>query len=155
MAEINQSQYQIEQNNQVYILSTSIIYNKLKLFCQDSNKQIFEAYFSMNDLIQLNKHFQPNHTVEQIQLYLNSIIENQKIAIAQNNSQLNIILYLNNKEQIIIPLPKKIINNVINYNNYQYNASHNIPTTNQYLHQNNNILINPPNQYYNIKSNIV
>ena len=155
MAEINKSQYQIEQNNQVYILSTSIIYNKLKLVCQESNKQIFEAYFSINDLIQLNKLFQPNHTVEQIQLYLNSIIENQKIAIAQNNSQLNIILYLNNKEQIIIPLPKKIVNNAINYNNYQYNTSHNILTTNQYLHQKNDILINPSNQYYNINSNII
>ena len=72
----------------------------------------------MNDLIKLCKYFQPNHTVEQIQGYLNGIIEKQRVGITQNNSQFNIILYLINKDQIIIPLDKKVVNNTISYNNY-------------------------------------
>ncbi len=154
MIERNQSQYQIEQNNKEYILSTSLIYNKIKIVCQDPSKQIFEGQFTMNNLIQLSKYFQPNHTVEQIQKYLNGIIENQRVAITQNNFQLNIILYLVNNDQIKIPLTKKVVNNVKNYNNYQYNAQ-NIPTTTQYLHnqQNKTIIMNPSNQYYNINNN--
>ena len=69
----------------------------------------------MNDLIKLSKYFQPNHTVEQIQGYLNGLIEKQRVGITQNNSQLNIILYLMNKDQIKIPLDKKVFNNTINY----------------------------------------
>ena len=69
----------------------------------------------MNDLIKLSKYFHPNHTIEQIHVYLNGIIENQRIGITQNNSQFNIILYLVNNDQIKIPLDKKVFNNTINY----------------------------------------
>ena len=134
MAERNQNQYHIEQNNKVYILSTSLIYDKIKIVCEDSNIQIFEGQFTMNDLIKLSKYFR-QHTIEQIHVYLNGIIENQRIGITQNNSQFNIILYLVNNDQIIIPLDKKVVNNTISYNNYQYN-NQNIQKTNNQHSQN-------------------
>ena len=54
MYERNQTHYQLEQDKNVYILSTSLIDDKIKLLCQDSNNQIFKEEFSMNDLIKLS-----------------------------------------------------------------------------------------------------
>ena len=71
MTERNEARYQLEQDNKVYILSTSLVNDKLKLVCQDSNSQIFVGEYIMNDLIKLSKYFQPNHKIEQIQNYLN------------------------------------------------------------------------------------
>ena len=50
MVERNQSLYHREYNNKVYILSTSLIYDKIKIVYEDSNIQIFEGQFTINDL---------------------------------------------------------------------------------------------------------
>ena len=131
MEERNESRYHIEQKNKIYILATSLIGDKLKLVCQDANNQTFDREFSMNELIKLSKYFQPNHTVEQIQGYLNGIIEKQRVGITQNESALSIILYLINKDQISIPLIRRESNNIFNYNNF----SNYIPQANTYIQQ--------------------
>ena len=44
MTEINEYRYKIIQNNKVYILSTSLINDKIKLVCKEySNSQIFDG----------------------------------------------------------------------------------------------------------------
>ena len=148
MVEINESRYQLEQNDKIYILSTSQIENRLKLVCQDSNSQIFIGEFTLNDLIKLSKYFQPNHKISQIQSYFNGIIENQRIGIFQNGKSLNLILFLINNDKISIPLIKKIDNNnADNYNNYINNFS--IDAANQKM-ENNNISLNSPSKYNNL-----
>ena len=72
---MNESRYQLEQENKIFILTTSLINKKIKLVCEDSNSQIFEGIFSLSDLLQISKYFQPTHTIEQIQKYLNGIID--------------------------------------------------------------------------------
>ena len=148
MVERNQSLYHIEYNNKVYILSTSLIYDKIKIVYEDSNIQIFEGQFTINDLIKLTKYFLPNHTVEKIQGYLNGIIEKKLVGITQNNSQLNIILYLINNDQIKIPLYKKVVNNTISYNNQNIQK-----IINQYLHKEQNKVNYNINIKFNIQNN--
>ena len=152
MTQRNETRYQLEQDNKIYILSTSLIGDKLKLFCQDSNSQEFEALYTITDLTQISKYFQPTHKVEQIQVYLNGIIEKQRVGISQSGSTLTIFLFLINQDQIKIPLMKKIANNNVlnynnNYNNYQNfnNTQQNIPVTNQFIQ--NQQKTNLPGQY--------
>ena len=135
MVERNESRYQLEQDHKIFILTTSLINDKIKLVCQDANAQIFDGIFSLSDLIKISKYFQPTHTIDQIQGYLNGIIEKQRVGIVQNGTAISLILYLINKDQISIPLIKKS-DNLYNYNNY------NIPTSKY---------VSNPNQFY--KSN--
>jgi len=125
MTERNKLSYQFNQDNKKYILLTSLINDKLKLVFQDySNSQIFEGEFTIKDLVNLGKYFQMTHTIDQIQSYLNGIIENQRIGIEQRDSAVVLIIYLINNDKIQIPLNKKLTsknknNKNKNYNNYQ------------------------------------
>ena len=137
MVERNESRYQLEQDNKIFILKTSLINDKIKLVCQDSNAQIFDGIFSLPELIKISRYFQPTHTIEQIQGYLNGIIERQRVGIEQNGVAISLVLYLINNDKISIPLLKKS-DNLIDINNY------NIPSTNYES--------NPSNQYYKANS---
>ena len=125
MVERNITRYHLEQSdNKSYILTTSLINDKLKLTCQDSNSQIYEGAFTIIDLLNISKYFNTTNNVEQIQKYLNGIVEKQRVEVYQDDICIKIILHLINNDNIRIPLTKKIVNT----NNY-YNIS------NQYLEQ--------------------
>ena len=151
MIERNESRYHLEQDNKTYILITSLKGDRLRLVCKDSNNSTFEQEFTMNDLTKISKYFQPTHTVEQIQGYLNGIIEKQRIGIVQNGTSLSIVLYLINNDKISIPILKKEpINNSFSYNNY--NILQNFPITNNYMQMQQTS--SSQNQFYNKNSNI-
>jgi acetolactate synthase small subunit len=161
MVERNESRYQLEQDNKIYILTTSILGDKLKLVCQDSNSQIFFGAFNLNDLLRISRYFQSTHSVEQIQKYLNGIIEKQRVSISQNGNIVTIILYLVNNDKINIPL-QNITNNYNNQKKNIYYESNNIQGLNnisgggaQYIYQNNNNqqYLNQQNYLNKIKNN--
>ena len=133
MNERNESRFQLEQDNKIYFLSISLISDKIKIVCMDSNSQIFDGEFTMNDLMNLSKYFQPTHNVGQIQKYLNGIIENQRLGIDQRFSRLHLIIYLVNNDKIRIPLNKKLTPFNQNYNkmNNNYISSERIQSKNQ------------------------
>ena len=81
MLERNETHYQLDQDNKVYILKTSLINDKIKLMCKDSFNQIYQGAFNMNDLLNISRYFSTTNSVDQVQLYLNGIIENQRIGI--------------------------------------------------------------------------
>ena len=156
MAERNESRYQLEQDNEIYILSTSLLNDKLKLVCKDSNSQKFIGEFSMNDLLNLSRYFSTARTIEQVQNYLNGIIEKQRVAIFPEDNIIKVTLYLVNNDKIIIPLNKIISSN---YSNNTNNINSNSFNTNNII-SNNNINNNyyeyenlfPQNQQNNINS---
>jgi len=139
MVERNPSRYQLQQDNKAYILKTSLIDDKIKLECQDSlTQEIFIGLFTLNDLLKLSKYFQVTHTLEQIQKYLNGIIEKQRVGISKIGNTLSIILYLINNDKINIPLVKAGTNNYVNI--YQGR-----PSSNQFIQ---NQVITQSNQFY-------
>ena len=143
MVERNEVSYQLEQHNQIYILTTSLLDNKLKLSCEDSNSEKYIGEFTMNDLVKLSRYFSTTRTIEQVQNYLNGIIEKQRVSISLKDNTFILTLYLVNQDKINIPL-KKVMNNNNNnpYYNYEYGS--------QFLgnqNQNENIIINPPINY--------
>ena len=126
MVERNETRYQLEQDNKAYILTTSLIDDKLKLKCQDSNSQTFIGTFNMNDLLRLSRYFSSTNSVEQVQLYLNGIIEKQRIGIFPKDNAINIVLYLINQDKIYIPLSLNINDFYDNSNQYFQNPQENI-----------------------------
>ena len=127
MLERNETHYQLDQDNKVYILKTSLINDKIKLMCKDSFNQIYQGAFNMNDLLNISRYFSTTNSVDQVQLYLNGIIENQRIGIFPEGNSIKMVLYLVNNDKIIIPLTK-----VLNNNNYNI--------MNQYLQNQSNII---------------
>ena len=126
MVERNETRYQLEQDNKTYILTTSLINDKLKLKCQDTNSQIFVGTINMNDLLRLSRYFSSTNNVEQVQLYLNGIIEKQRIGIFPKENIITIVLYLINQDKIYIPLTLNINDFYNNSNQYFQNQQENI-----------------------------
>jgi hypothetical protein len=126
MAERNETRYQLEQDNKKYILTTSLINDKLKLKCQDTNSQTFVGTFNMNDLLRLSRYFSSTNNVEQVQIYLNGIIEKQRIGIFPKENIITIVLYLINQDKIYIPLTLNINDIYNNSNQYIQNQQENI-----------------------------
>ena len=132
MTERNEARYQLEQDNKVYILTTCLVDDKLKLVCQDSNSQKYIGEFNMNDLLKLSRYFNAARNIEKVQTYLNGIIEKQRVGIFSEQNTIKIILYLVNNDKIIIPLNKIYTSNNNNYFDYE----------NQFLqNQQNNLVI--------------
>ena len=155
MEERNKVIFQFNQNNKLYTISTSLLNNKINLVCKDPNSKIYENNFSLPELLKLSKYFQPNHSIEQIQFYLNGIIEKRKIVLNQGEEALSLNLLLINNDQISIPLLKKLDNR--EYINYQYPTYNTMTHNNQYIVrpnivQNRNVLQNQPQNYYSKNS---
>ena len=128
MVERNETRYQLEQDNKAYILTTSLVNDKIKLKCQDSNSQTFVGTFNMNDLLRLSRYFSSTNSVEQVQLYLNGIIEKQRIGIFPKENIITIVLYLINQDKIYIPLTLNINDFYNNSNQYFQNQQENFFT---------------------------
>ena len=109
MTERNLTRYRLDQSdNKVYILSTSLVNDKLKLTCQDSNSQTYIGAFTLLDLLNLSKYFKTTRSVDQVQQYLNGIVEKQRVEIYQDDKCIKVILHLINNDRISIPLKLKI-----------------------------------------------
>ena len=138
MEEKNKVTFELYQNNILYTISTSLIGNKLNLVCTDSNSKVFENSYTMPELLKISQYFKPEYTIEQVQLYINGIMEKQKIGISPGDEAVTLNLYLINRDLISIPLLKKTTNN-INFTNYiSYAGYNNISQPNQYMNMINN-----------------
>ena len=131
MSERNETRYQLEQENKIFILTTSLINDKLKIKCQEVNGETFVGAFNMSDLLRLSRYFNSTRSVEQIQIYLNGIIEKQRVGVFPEENSINIVLYLINQDKIYIPLTQKLSNDKNFYNigdQYLKNQKNNIIT---------------------------
>ena len=107
MEERNKIIFHINYQNKSYSISTSLTRDKINFVCQAPNSQIYENNFTLQELLTISKYFHPNHTLENIQTYINGMIEKQRIGINQAEEAMSMILFLINNDQISIPLLKK------------------------------------------------
>ena len=140
MIERNVKIFQIEQDNEIYFLTTSLTDNKIKFVFKDPNLQIFDAEYTKKELIYINNFFTEFNTDEDIQIYINENIEKQNIYIDISGNDLSIII---NEDNIIIPLMKKNVDQYINESN-EFNND--IPTETSQFENDNDIGIT--NQSY-------
>ena len=112
MIEREITSYHLEQpNKKIYIITTSLINEKIKILCKDSDSKIFAGLFTLTDLVAISPYFQNIQKVEQVQKYLNGIIERKRVEILTNNNNILIVIHLINNDILNIPLtyqtPKK------------------------------------------------
>ena len=107
MEERNKVIFQSYQNNILYTISTSLTGNRINLVYTDNNSKIFENNFTIEELTRISKYFKTEHTIEQVQIYLNSILEKQEIDISSGDEAVSLNLHLINNDLISIPLLKK------------------------------------------------
>ena len=174
--ETSTNSYRLNQGKKEYIFSTSIIGNKIRISCQntnDINSKKYSRDFTMEQFREIDDLFNfiktPHHASE----YIDRVLRNQKVGINDENGEVIINFYIKTDgltHRIDIPLVdqpsndgdiNKYFENIgmsstkyySNENLFQNN--YDINNINQYLGANTNIQYNqnvestPMNKYYN------
>ena len=130
--EKNKSTYKLEQNGKVYMFSTSIVGNNIRLSCKNSSSPKNKRYsrdFTIENLRKLDKLFNVLKTPIQAIQYIDEALRQQKVGVTEENNGIKITFYITTKgitNQIDIPLGD--MNSMMNTSN-----------GNEYLYQNEKI----------------
>ena len=146
--ESNKSTYKLEQGGKVYMFTTSIVDENIRLSCRNSSstkKKKFFRDFSIEQLQKLDKLFNVLKTPLQAIQYIDEALRQQKVGVTEEDNGIKITFYITTKgitNQIEIPLGEiniTSVNSNSNQNSQQYEKIENNKTfeTNnyeQYLH---------------------
>ena len=173
--ETSTNSYRLNQGKKEFIFSTSIIGNKIRLSCQNTNNINNRKYtrdFTMEEFRELDYLFNfiktPHHASE----YIDRVLRNQKVGINDENDEVVINFYIKTDgitHRINIPLVDQLSNNENDINKYfenigmsstKYYSNENLFKNNYDINQyfgadtnaqyNQNIETNPINKYANI-----
>ena len=130
--EKNTSTYKLEQNGKVYMFSTSLVGDNIRLSCKNSSSPKNKRYsrdFTVENLRKLDKLFNVLKTPIQAIQYIDEALRQQKVGVTEENNGIKITFYITTKgitSQIDIPLGD--MNSMMNTSN-----------GNEYLYQNEKI----------------
>ena len=130
--EKNTSTYKLEQNGKVYMFSTSLVGDNIRLSCKNSSSPKNKKYsrdFTVENLRKLDKLFNVLKTPIQAIQYIDEALRQQKVGVIEENNGIKITFYITTKgitNQIDIPLGD--MNSMMNTSN-----------GNEYLYQNEKI----------------
>ena len=130
--EKNTSTYKLEQNGKVYMFSTSLVGDNIRLSCKNSSSPKNKRYsrdFTIENLRKLDKLFNVLKTPIQAIQYIDEALRQQKVGVTEENNGIKITFYITTKgitSQIDIPLGD--MNSMMNTSN-----------GNEYLYQNEKI----------------
>ena len=156
--ETSTNSYRLNQGKKEFILSTSIIGNKIRISCQNTNNInnkkhsrdfTMEQFREIDDLFNFIK--TPHHASE----YIDRVLRNQKVGINDDNDKIIILFYIRTDgltHRIDIPLVDPPANEDIDINKYFENIG--MSSTKYYSNENlfqNNYDIN---QYFGANTNI-
>ena len=141
--ESNKSTYKLEQGGKVYMFTTSIVDENIRLSCRNSSstkKKKFFRDFSIEQLQKLDKLFNVLKTPLQAIQYIDEALRQQKVGVTEEDNGIKITFYITTKgitNQIEIPLGeinKTSVNSNSNQNSQQYEKIENNKTfeTNNY-----------------------
>ena len=130
--EKNTSTYKLEQNGKVYMFSTCLVGDNIRLSCKNSSSPKNKKYsrdFTVENLRKLDKLFNVLKTPIQAIQYIDEALRQQKVGVTEENNGIKITFYITTKgitNQIDIPLGD--MNSMMNTSN-----------GNEYLYQNEKI----------------
>ena len=158
--ETSTNSYKLNQGKKEYIFSTSIIGNKIRISCQntnDINSKKYSRDFTMEQFREIDDLFNfiktPHHASE----YIDRVLRNQKVGINDENGEVIINFYIKTDgltHRIDIPLVDQPSNDG-DINKYFENIG--MSSTKYYSNENlfqNNYDINNINQYFGANTNI-
>jgi len=126
------STYKLEQTGKVYMLTTSIVGDKIRLACKNSSSPKNKKYsrdFSVEELRKLDKLFNVLKSQLSAIQYIDEALRQQKVGVSEENNGIKITFYITTKgitNQIDIPLGET-------------SATSNISNEGQYFQQNEKI----------------
>ena len=86
--------YKLEQDNKVFIFSTSIIGNSVRLSCESSDGKKFKRDFTIEQLKQINEIFnfvkEPNDATK----FIDETLRNQKVGVVNEIDNIKIVFYI-------------------------------------------------------------
>ena len=158
--ETSTNSYRLNQGKKEYIFSTSIVGNKIRISCQntnDINSKKYSRDFTMEQFREIDDLFNfiktPHHASE----YIDRVLRNQKVGINDENGEVIINFYIKTDgltHRIDIPLVDQPSNDG-DINKYFENIG--MSSTKYYSNENlfqNNYDINNINQYFGANTNI-
>ena len=128
--EDNILKYELEEDKKKYILTTSLIDNKIiKICCYPSNHKFgYINEFSINDLLKINPIISNYKSIKEIQYEFEKCILEQKVSLLHNRTLFDISFYIIDKsktEKITLRLNYQGLNMKLNTKK-KYNNNHNI-----------------------------
>ena len=159
LIEENLQKYQLVQDNNIYILSTSLIGINLKLACsrnEINNNANYSSIFTIDQLKKADQIFQIANDCEDVQWIIEEVILAKSVGILENTGYLDVYFYMRvsgRKAKVILRLNRIQMLNMTMPNNYPININTNMNNINTKINTNvsNNIIYNQNPQ---INSNI-
>ena len=159
LIEENLQKYQLVQDNNIYILSTSLIGINLKLACsrnEINNNANYSSIFTIDQLKKADQIFQIANDCEDVQWIFEEVILAKSVGILENTGYLDVYFYMRvsgRKAKVILRLNKIHMPNMTMSNNYPININTNMNNINTKINTNvsNNRIYNQNPQ---INSNI-
>ena len=157
--EDNLQKYQLVQDNNIYILSTSLIGINLKLACsrnEINNNANYSSIFTIDQLKKADQIFQIANDCEDVQWIFEEVILAKSVGILENTGYLDVYFYMRvsgRKAKVILRLNRIQMPNMTMPNNYPININTNMNNINTKINTNvsNNRIYNQNPQ---INSNI-
>jgi len=159
LIEENLQKYQLVQDNNIYILSTSLIGINLKLACsrnEINNNANYSSIFTIDQLKKADQIFQIANDCEDVQWIFEEVILAKSVGILENTGYLDVYFYMRvsgRKAKVILRLKRIHMPNMTMPNNYPININTNMNNINTKINTNvsNNRIYNQNPQ---INSNI-
>ena len=159
LIEENLQKYQLVQDNNIYILSTSLIGINLKLACsrnEINNNANYSSIFTIDQLKKADQIFQIANDCEDVQWIFEEVILAKSVGVLENTGYLDVYFYMRvsgRKAKVILRLNRIQMPNMTMPNNYPININTNMNNINTKINTNvsNNRIYNQNPQ---INSNI-
>ena len=142
LIEENLQKYQLVQDNNIYILSTSLIGINLKLACsrnEINNNANYSSIFTIDQLKKADQIFQIANDCEDVQWIFEEVILAKSVGILENTGYLDVYFYMRvsgRKAKVILRLNRIQMPNMTMSNNYPININTNMNNINTKINTN-------------------
>ena len=142
LIEENLQKYQLVQDNNIYILSTSLIGINLKLACsrnEINNNSNYSSIFTIEQLKKADQIFQIANDCEDVQWIFEEVILAKSVGVLENTGYLDVYFYMRvsgRKAKVILRLNRIHMPNMTMPNNYPTNINTNMNNINTKINTN-------------------
>ena len=142
LIEENLQKYQLVQDNNIYILSTSLIGINLKLACsrnEINNNANYSSIFTIDQLKKADQIFQIANDCEDVQWIFEEVILAKSVGVLENTGYLDVYFYMRvsgRKAKVILRLKRIHMPNMTMPNNYPININTNMNNINTKINTN-------------------
>ena len=142
LIEENLQKYQLVQDNNIYILSTSLIGINLKLACsrnEINNNANYSSIFTIDQLKKADQIFQIANDCEDVQWIFEEVILAKSVGVLENTGYLDVYFYMRvsgRKAKVILRLNRIHMPNMTMPNNYPININTNMNNINTKINTN-------------------